>query len=134
MTKGAYSRKRIKDVLTKAKLPPSSRITPHRYLETPLGVAPGDSRFCSKADGFTALYTSPEFATAFILNHHIHFVEQHDFSDIEKMDIPAVMESVQRYGRTGADCLNGLIRGLVRGVASLSNSRQFGPIGPDKRA
>ena len=31
-----------------------------------LGVAPGDSRFCSKADGFTALYASPEFATAFI--------------------------------------------------------------------
>lgn len=66
MTKRAYSRKRIEDVLTKAKLPPSSRIIPHRYLETPLGVAPGDSRFCSKADGFTVLYASPEFATAFI--------------------------------------------------------------------
>ena len=66
MTGGAYSRKRIEDVLTKAKLPPSSRIIPHRYLETPLGVAPGDSRFCSKADGFAVLYASPEFATAFI--------------------------------------------------------------------
>ena len=66
MTGGAYSRKRIEDVLTKAKLPPSSRIIPHRYLESPLGVAPGDSRFCSKADGFAVLYASPEFATAFI--------------------------------------------------------------------
>ena len=35
------------------------------------------------------------------LNRHIHFGERHDFSDIEEMDIPAVMESVQRYGRTG---------------------------------
>lgn len=39
------------------------------------------------------------------LNRHIHFAEQHDFSDIEKIDIPAVMESVQRYGRTGAACI-----------------------------
>ena len=66
MTKGTYSRKRVEDVLTKAKLPPSSRIIPHCYVETPLGVAPGDSRFCAKADGFTVLYASPEFATAFI--------------------------------------------------------------------
>lgn len=66
MKKGAYSRKRVEDVLTKAKLPPSSRIIPHRFLKTPLGVAPGDSRFCSKADGFSVLYASPEFATAFI--------------------------------------------------------------------
>ncbi len=66
MTKGTYSRKRVEDVLTKAKLPPSSRIIPHCHVETPLGVTPGDSRFCSKADGFTALYASPEFATAFI--------------------------------------------------------------------
>ena len=39
------------------------------------------------------------------LNRHIHFSERHDFSDIEEMDIPAVMESVQRYGRTG-DCIH----------------------------
>lgn len=66
MTKGAYSRKRVEEVLTKAKLPPSIRIFPRRFLETPLGVAPGDSRFCSKVDGFTVLYASPGFATAFI--------------------------------------------------------------------
>lgn len=66
MTRGAYSRKRVDDVLTQAKLPPSFRIIPRRYLETPLGVTPGDSRFCSKVDGFTVLYASPDFATSFI--------------------------------------------------------------------
>ncbi len=66
MTQGAYSRERVDDVLTKAKLPASSRIIPRRYLETPLGVTPGDSRFCSKVNGFTVLYASPDFATAFI--------------------------------------------------------------------
>lgn len=35
------------------------------------------------------------------LNRHIHFAMRHDFSDIEEMDIPAVMESVRRYGRRG---------------------------------
>jgi hypothetical protein len=35
------------------------------------------------------------------LGRHIYFAERHDFSDIEAMDIPAVMESVQRYGRKG---------------------------------
>ena len=66
MTEGAYSRERVDDVLTKSKLPPSYRIIPRRYLETPLGAAPGDSRFCSKVDGFTILYASPDFATVFI--------------------------------------------------------------------
>ena len=66
MTQGAYPRKRIEGVLTKAKLPLSSRIVPHRHLETPLDMTPADSRFCSKADGFAVLYASPEFATAFI--------------------------------------------------------------------
>ena len=66
MTRCAYSRERVDDVLTKANLPASSRIIHRRYLEDPLGVTPGDSRFCSKVDGFTVLYASPEFATAFI--------------------------------------------------------------------
>ena len=35
------------------------------------------------------------------LNRHILFAKRHDFSDIEMMDIPAIMESVQRYGRKG---------------------------------
>lgn len=37
------------------------------------------------------------------LGRHIHFAMPHDFSDIEKFDIPAVMDSVKRYGRKGAD-------------------------------
>lgn len=36
------------------------------------------------------------------LNRHVHFAMPHDFSDIEIFDIPAVMDSVRRYGRKGA--------------------------------
>ena len=35
------------------------------------------------------------------LGRHIRFAEEHDFSDIENFDIPAVIESVKRYGRSG---------------------------------
>ena len=35
------------------------------------------------------------------LERHIHFGMQHDFSDIERSDIPAVKRSVERYGRKG---------------------------------
>ncbi len=66
MTASVYSRERVEEVLTKAKLPASYRIIPRRYVETPLGVAPGDSRFCAKAHGYTVLYATPDFATAFI--------------------------------------------------------------------
>ena len=37
------------------------------------------------------------------LSRHIHFAMPHDFSDIENFDIPAVMESVRRYGRKGEE-------------------------------
>ena len=66
MTAGVYPRERVEDVLTKARLPASYRIIPRRHLGTPLGVASGDSRFCAKADGYTVLYATPEFATALI--------------------------------------------------------------------
>jgi hypothetical protein len=66
MTEGAYPRYRVEAVFSKAKLPPSYRIIPRRRLRTLFGTAPADSRFCSKADGFTVLYASPDFATAFI--------------------------------------------------------------------
>jgi hypothetical protein len=66
VTEHAYPRERVEEVLIKARLPVSYRILPRRYLETPLGTAPGDSRFCARADGFTILYISPELATAFI--------------------------------------------------------------------
>ena len=41
------------------------------------------------------------------LNRHIGFAERHDFSDIEDMDIPAIMESIRRYGRAGDDFIEG---------------------------
>jgi len=66
VTTGAYPRERVEDVLTKAGLPASYRIIPRRYLKTPLGVVPGDSRFGSRADGYGVLYATPDFATAFI--------------------------------------------------------------------
>lgn len=34
------------------------------------------------------------------LSRHVHWAMRVDFDDIEKFDIPAVMESVERYGRT----------------------------------
>jgi hypothetical protein len=32
----------------------------------PLGTAPSDSRFCTKADGYSVLYVAPDFVTAFV--------------------------------------------------------------------
>ena len=66
MTKTAYSKDRVGAVLTKVKLPSSYRIFPTRHAKTPLGTAPADSRFCATHSGFTVLYASPDFATAFI--------------------------------------------------------------------
>jgi hypothetical protein len=66
VTADVCKRERVENVLIKARLPASYRIIPRRHLETPLGVAPGDSRFCAKADGYTLLYATPDFATAFI--------------------------------------------------------------------
>lgn len=66
MTVDSYPREHVEQVLAKVHLPASYRIIPRRYLGTPLGTVPGDSRFCAKADGFTILYVSPDFATAFI--------------------------------------------------------------------
>lgn len=62
----AYPRDRIEAALIETGLPPSYRIIPEHYLISPLGTVSADSRFCSKADGHTVLYASPDFATAFI--------------------------------------------------------------------
>ena len=62
----AYPRDRIETCLIEAVLPLSYRIIPGNYLTSPLGTAPADSRFCTKADGYTVLYASPDFGTAFI--------------------------------------------------------------------
>ncbi len=66
MTDTTYPRDLVEEILARAELPASYRIIPGRYLATPLGTTPGDSRFCAKADGFTVLYASPDFGTAFI--------------------------------------------------------------------
>ena len=39
---------------------------PGRYRATPMGTRPADSRFCSRSAGYSVLYASPDFATAFI--------------------------------------------------------------------
>ena len=62
----AYPRNRIETCLIEAVLPLSYRIIPGNYLTSPLGTAPADSRFCTKLDGYTVLYASPDFGTAFI--------------------------------------------------------------------
>lgn len=66
MTARVYPRERVEGVLTKVKLPASYRIFLRHHLETPLGITPGDSRFCASADGNAVLYATPDFATAFI--------------------------------------------------------------------
>ena len=66
MSGASYPRKRIESVLLKARFPDSYRIVPDRYRTSPLGTRPADSRFCSRNAGYTVLYASPDFATAFI--------------------------------------------------------------------
>ena len=66
MSGRAYPRRRIEAALLEAELPPSYRIMPRRYLAAPLRATPADSRFCRRAAGYTVLYASPDFATAFL--------------------------------------------------------------------
>ena len=66
MSRRAYPRDRIEAALLEAELPPSYRILSRCYLASPLGTAPADSRFCRRAAGYTVLYASPDFATAFL--------------------------------------------------------------------
>ena len=47
-------------------MPDSYRIMPRRYRASPLGTIQADSRFCSRKAGYTMLYATPDFATAFI--------------------------------------------------------------------
>ena len=66
MSGAGYSRNRIESVLLKADFPDSYRIVPEHYRASPLGTSPADSRFCTRDAGYTVLYASPDFATAFI--------------------------------------------------------------------
>ena len=47
-------------------MPASWRIMPARHLVSPLDSGHADSRFCSRDAGYTVLYASPDFATAFV--------------------------------------------------------------------
>ena len=66
MKRPRYSRDRIEAVLTAVELPLSYRIIFRRYLKSPLGTAPNNSRFGAKASGFTILYAASDFASAFL--------------------------------------------------------------------
>lgn len=66
MTAVVYARSHVETVLVQTVPVPCYRIIPRRYLTMALGTAPGDSRFCAKADSYTVLYAAPDFATAFI--------------------------------------------------------------------
>ena len=66
MSGASYRRDRIRPLLLTAALPESYRIMPARYLASPLGTRAADSRFASRNAGYTVLYASPDFATAFV--------------------------------------------------------------------
>ena len=66
MSRVRYPRNRIESALLKGSLPASCRIMPARHLASPLGAGRADSRFCSRDAGYTVLYASPDFTTAFI--------------------------------------------------------------------
>ena len=66
MSGPAYPRVRVEAALVEVALPPGYRIVPGRYLPSPLGTAPANSRFCTETAGFTILYTASDFASAFL--------------------------------------------------------------------
>lgn len=61
-----YPRSRIASVLVRSGLSDGYRIMPARHVAKPLGTVAADSRFCSRGGGYTVLYASPDFATAFV--------------------------------------------------------------------
>ena len=66
MKRPRYSRDRIEAAITAVELPPSYRIILRRYLKSPLGAAPTNSRFCTETAGFTTLYAASDFNSAFL--------------------------------------------------------------------
>ena len=66
MNHPVYTRDRITAISLNTGLPSSYRILPRHYLASPLGTVSADSRFCTRGAGYTILYTSPDFTTAFI--------------------------------------------------------------------
>lgn len=66
MTRYVYSREYVEDVLTDAEPPSNLRIIPSDHLGAPLEMVRDNTRFCSEDGAFAILYTSPDFATAFL--------------------------------------------------------------------
>ena len=66
MSGASYPRNRIQSVLLRTGFLDCYRIVPRRFAGMPLGTRPADSRFCSKSADYSVLYTSPDFATAFL--------------------------------------------------------------------
>ena len=66
MSQRQYPLERIRTVLLEMALSSGWRIFPSRHLDTPLGTVRADSRFCSRAAGYSVLYAASEFATAVV--------------------------------------------------------------------
>ena len=66
MSGAGYPRNLIESLLLTSGFPASYRIMPVRFLASPLGTGAADSRFASRDAGYTVLYASPDFATAFV--------------------------------------------------------------------
>lgn len=61
-----YRSEQIARVAVSVSVTAVHRIVPKRYLGTPLGTGPSDSRFCTHTADFTIRYAAQDFATAFV--------------------------------------------------------------------
>lgn len=66
MTESRYPRNLIEPLLVRKALPESYRIMSQRYVGSPLGTTPADSRFATRTGSYTVLYAAADFTTAFI--------------------------------------------------------------------
>ncbi|MDE0038525.1 MAG: hypothetical protein OXU77_13375 [Gammaproteobacteria bacterium] len=66
MTESRYPRSLIEPLLVRTAFPESYRIMSQRYVGSPLGTTPADSRFATRTGNYTVLHAAPGFTTAFI--------------------------------------------------------------------
>ena len=66
MTESRYPRSPIEPLLVRKALPEGYRIMSRRYVRSPLGTTPADSRFATRTGSYTVLYAAADFTTAFI--------------------------------------------------------------------
>jgi uncharacterized protein (TIGR02391 family) len=63
--------------------------------------------FTSQLQQITDLFPDDFHPNRFVdLRRHLSFAQTRDFGDIVELDIPAIIDSVQRYGRQGAEFIN----------------------------